>query len=104
MGKLKNGETGEWGKLKNGKTEEQENRRMGKLKNGKFSGCARIIKNKKFTSHQRSAKCCRKHSGCSPAEAHIMEYVESPVVQTSVQSLPVISDETRSNPTLSCTL
>ncbi|KAG1725104.1 hypothetical protein EDB19DRAFT_1915221 [Suillus lakei] len=43
---------------------------------------------------------CRKHSGCSPAEAHITEYVKIPVVQTSVQSLPVISDETRSNPTL----
>ncbi|KAG1718497.1 hypothetical protein EDB19DRAFT_1920496 [Suillus lakei] len=36
-----------------------------------------------------------------PAEAYFMEYVESPVVRTSVQSFPVISDETRSNPTLS---
>ncbi|KAG1724730.1 hypothetical protein EDB19DRAFT_1915395 [Suillus lakei] len=42
---------------------------------------------------------CRKHSHCSPAEAYFTEYVESPVVRTSVQSFPVISDETRSNPT-----
>ncbi|KAG1718212.1 hypothetical protein EDB19DRAFT_1921109 [Suillus lakei] len=37
----------------------------------------------------------------SSTEAYFMEYVESPVVRTSVQSFPVISDETRSNPTLS---
>ncbi|KAG1717622.1 hypothetical protein EDB19DRAFT_1922423 [Suillus lakei] len=47
---------------------------------------------------------CRKHSHCSPAEAYFTEYVESPVVRTSVQSFPVISDETRSNPMLSCAL
>jgi hypothetical protein len=52
-------------------------------------------------SDSKAPRRCRKHSGCSPAEAYFTEYVESPVVRTSVQSFPVISDETRSNPTLS---
>ena len=72
-GKLKNRKTGEWenwrmGKLENRKTGEQENRGMGTLKNrktgewemkdGKISGSAMTIKNKKLRCQRHLAKEC----------------------------------------------
>ncbi|KAG1719262.1 hypothetical protein EDB19DRAFT_1919186 [Suillus lakei] len=51
--------------------------------------------------HSYMTPCCREHSVHSLAEAYIMEYVKSPVVRMLEQSSPPISNNTRSNPTLS---